>query len=172
VFKDFIDDRFSCLNLISMMFHQFKFYYEHISFTNPEHCQKMHSLTLSNEEPFKQIERFFPMINVYTNLKQLHLYSPNANQLESLSRVVPNLSELYLIFKNEKLSNINWLSSLQKLEICSIDCKYFISLSNQIYQFEFQLKHMVLKSMDQCLYYHRYYGLYQLHFHQYMISMC
>jgi hypothetical protein len=155
-----------------MSYRQFTFYYEHISLNNLEHCQKIDSLTLSNEEPFKQIERFFPIINLYTNLKQLHLYSPNVNQLERLSRVVPNLSELYIIFKKEKLSNINWLSSLQKLEICSIDCKHFIALLNQIYQFGFQLRHMVLKSMDQWVYYHQYYGLYQLHFHQHMISIC
>jgi len=109
-----------------MSYRQFIFYYEQISFNNIEHCRKIDSLILSNEKSFNQIERFFSIIDLYINLKKLYLYSPNENQLEILSLVVPNLYELYIIFKNEKCTNIKWLSSLKKLEICSIDRKYSI----------------------------------------------
>jgi hypothetical protein len=109
-----------------MSYCQFIFYYEHILLNNTEHCQKISSLILSNEKPFNQIERIFPFVDLYTNLKKLHLYSPDANHLEILSAVVPNLSELYIIPKYEKYTNIQWLSSLKNLEICSIDRTYFV----------------------------------------------
>ena len=48
------------------------------------------------------------------------------NQLENLSLILPNLSDLHITLKNEKLKNINWLSSLEKLQLCSINCWYFI----------------------------------------------
>jgi hypothetical protein len=109
-----------------MSYGQFTFYCKHILVNNTDHCQNIRSLILTNEKPFKQIERFFPTVYIYTNLKKLYLYSPNINQLQILSFVLPNLSDLHIILKNEKLKNINWLSSLKKLERCSINCWYFI----------------------------------------------
>ena len=67
--KEFIDNHFSCLNLISMSYVQFTFYCQHILVNNTDHCQKIRSLILTNEKSFKQIERFFPNVYNYTNLK-------------------------------------------------------------------------------------------------------
>lgn len=106
-----------------MSYCQFIFYYEHV-FNDIEHRQSIDSLILSYEKPFDQIERFFPIIYVYTNLKKLHLHSPNGSQLEILPSIVPNLCELYVILKNAKSHNIKWLTSLKKLKTCSIERKY------------------------------------------------
>jgi len=104
-----------------MSYRQFIYYCKYISFNNIEHCRKIDSLIISNEKPFNQIEKFFPIIDRYVNIKILYLYSPNKNQLEILPLILPNLSQLYIIIKTEKFTNINWLSSLKKLEKCSIN---------------------------------------------------
>lgn len=120
-----------------MSYSQIRFYCEQIVFNNIEHCQKINSLILSNEKPFDHIARFFPIINLYKNLKKLHLYLPNENQLEILPFIIPNLCELYIILKNAKSINIKWLSSLKKLERCSIERKYSIFHFHQIFVFYF-----------------------------------
>jgi len=109
-----------------MSYRQFIYYYKYISFNNIKHCQKIDSLIISNEKPFNQIEKFIFIINRYINIKKLYLYSPNKNQLEIVSLILPNLSQLYIFIKTEKFTNINWLSSLKKLQKCSIDGLYFI----------------------------------------------
>lgn len=111
---------------MSMSYRNFIFYYENILFKNI-HIPKIEILILSNEKPFNHMKRFFRFINFYINLKKLYLYSPTMKQVEILSIIVPNLTELYINLKNITFTNIKWLSSLKKLEICSIECKeYFI----------------------------------------------
>lgn len=108
---------------MSISYSQFLFYYENIASKNREHCEKISSLILLNEKPFYQIERFAPIIYLYKNLKRLYLYSINENQLKILHLIIPNLSELYIIIKQERISNIKWLSYLKNLQILSIDSK-------------------------------------------------
>jgi hypothetical protein len=111
-----------------MSYRQFRFYCECIPSIHTDHGQNIHSMILSNRTPFNQIERFFPLLHFYTNLNKLKLYSPNEIHLKVLSSLVPNLYELYIIFQDNKtINNVKWLSSLKQLQICSIDCKIFIS---------------------------------------------
>jgi len=99
-----------------MSFRHFQYYRDTVR------CRdKVNSIRISNEQSFDQIDEFyFGSISLYSNLKKLHLHLPTENYLSYLPKLVPNLTELYLIPKKQTFSNIDWLSSFQNLEICSI----------------------------------------------------
>lgn len=104
-----------------MTFRHFQYYRENILSNNIRHCENITMIKLSNEKSFDEIDHFFSRsISLYPNLKKLYLYLPNENYLKDLPKIVPNLTELYLIPEKQQLSNIDWLSKMKNLKICSI----------------------------------------------------
>lgn len=135
--------------MIPMSYRHFLFYHQHLVVNNTGHCRQIKSLRLSNVKPFDHVVRFLPFIELYTNLKELHLTSPNAEQLNILPIRTPDLCELYITLENAKSMNIRWLSSLKKLQRCSIEGKHFYLLFVSTNRPLLQLKDTELRSIVQ-----------------------